>query len=155
MAFGGAVMPTPAPAGTKSTPRRGFPGLSHEQLLAAVPAPNAALRSEPRGDAIRLWVPVQRRWWLQKPLGWFLPLRREKGIELDRVGSEVWRACDGRRSVEQIVEGFAGRHQLGFHAARLPVVQFLQSLVERNLIALIVPESPLEGAPPASQGRAS
>jgi coenzyme PQQ synthesis protein D (PqqD) len=133
-------MPAAVPRAVKAGAPRGFAGLSHEQLLAAVPAQNAAVRVEARGEALVLWLPVRRRWWLQRPLGWLLPLRREKGIELDRIGGEVWRACDGERTVERIVEDFAERHQLGFHAARLPVVHFLQSLVERNRVALLVPE---------------
>jgi hypothetical protein len=137
-----------APGATAaSSTRRGFAGLSHEQLLATVPVPNEAVRAERRGDSLVLWVPLRQRWWLQQPLGWLLPLRREKGIELDRMGVEVWQACAGGHTVERIVEEFAARHQLGFHAARLPVVHFLQSLAERNLVALAVPEEVSAAAP--------
>jgi hypothetical protein len=95
-------------------------------------------------------VPIRRRFWLTG-LAWFLPFRKEKGIALDAVGSTVWVACDGRRRVEEIVEGFAARHQLRFHEARLSVGQFLRSLVERNLLVLAVPsaEGPRAVAPPA------
>jgi hypothetical protein len=113
--------------------------LSHAQLLEAVPTPNRAVRCETRGDSVLLWVPLRQRWWLQRTFGWLLPVRREKGISLDRIGSEVWRACDGEQTVEQIVAAFAGRHQLRFHEARAAVSEFLGSLVTRNLLVLVVP----------------
>lgn len=125
---------TPTPV---ATPPR-LADLSHAQLLAAVPTPNGAVRCESRGDSLLLWVPLQQRWWLQRSLGWLLPVRREKGISLDLIGSEVWRACDGESTVEQIVAAFAERHQLRFHEARAAVSEFLGSLVARNLMVLAV-----------------
>jgi hypothetical protein len=119
--------------------RQRLADLSHAQLLAAVPKPNGAVRCEARGDSVLLWVPLRQRWWLQRSLGWLLPVRREKGISLDRVGSEVWRACDGESTVEQIVASFAARHQLRFHEARAAVTDFLGSLVTRNVLVLVVP----------------
>jgi len=58
-------------------------------------------------------------------------------VELDALGRQVFVACDGSRTTEQIVEEFAERHRLRFHEARLSVLTFLRSLVERNLVALV------------------
>jgi hypothetical protein len=113
-------------------------------LLLTVPAANGAVRAEPSGDGLLLWVPVRRRWWMGPPLGWLLPFRAERGIALDAIGREVWGACDGQRTTEQIIEAFAARHRLRFHEARLSVLTFLKSLVERNLIVLVATE---EGGP--------
>jgi dephospho-CoA kinase len=74
------------------------------------------------------------------PLGWVLPFRKEKGVELDALGEEVFRECDGERRLEQIIERFAERHRVRFHEARQSVVQFLSLLFERKLITLSVPE---------------
>jgi hypothetical protein len=109
------------------------------QLLDAVPMCNRAVRVERRGNALILWVPIQRRWWMSGPLGWFLPFRGEKGIELDALGQQVWQACDGERCIEEIVEEFAAEHRVRFHEARLSVMQFLRALMQRNLVALVVP----------------
>lgn len=114
---------------------------AEEALLDAWPAANGAVRAEHRGDALVLWVPIHRPWWLRGPLSWLLPLRREKGIALDELGREVWNACDGNRRLEDIIESFAERHQIRFHEARLCVLAFLRSLMERNLVVLAVPES--------------
>jgi hypothetical protein len=87
-----------------------------------------------------LWVPLHRRWWTQAPFSWVFPFREEKGIELDAIGREVWAEYDGRRTLEQIIDGFAARHRVRFHEARVSVVQFSSSLFERRLITVRAPE---------------
>jgi hypothetical protein len=111
-------------------------------LLDAVPTKNLALRLEPRGSGLLVWVPIRKRWWMRSPIGWILPFRSEKGVELDALGRQVFVACDGSRTTEQIVEEFAERHRLRFHEARLSVLSFLKSLVERNLVALVASKDP-------------
>lgn len=121
----------PAGAGPGSAP------LDILDLLAMIPVRNGAVRSQVHKGTLILYVPTQRRWWMG-PLS-LLPgvrFRMEKGHALDRLGEEVWLACDGRRSVEAIVEGFADRHKLRFHEARLSVMAFLRMLAQRNLVAL-------------------
>jgi hypothetical protein len=112
------------------------------ELLLAVPTANRAVRVEPQGQGMVLWVPVRQRWWMGPPLGWFLPFRKERGVALDAIGRQVYVACDGVHTTEQIIEQFAERHRLRFHEARLSVLAFLRSLVERNLIVLVTAEGP-------------
>jgi hypothetical protein len=110
-------------------------------LLDAVVVKNAAVRLEERGDAYVLWVPIRRRWWMRGLLGWLLPFRDEKGIALDALGRELWSECDGERSLETLIERFAARHRLRFHEARLSVQAFVRSLMERNLVALVLADA--------------
>lgn len=125
--------------------------------LAAVPTPNGAVREQPPHPAsprsadrepeaaraaergVTLFVPLRRRWWSRGPVGWLLPLRTRRGVALDALGTRVWRACDGQRSVGQIVHDFADRQNLGFHEARLLVSTFLRQLTERSLLVLVFP----------------
>jgi hypothetical protein len=122
-----------------------------DQLLDAVPVCNRAVRVERHADSVLLWVPIRRRPWMRGPLAWLLPFRKEKGIALDVVGTEIWSACDGLCRVEDIIERFAERHKLRFHEARVSVSSFLKSLCERNLLVLAVPSAstgePNPGAP--------
>ena len=118
------------------------PELARAELLDTIPTRNAAVRTERRGKALILWIPIRRRWWTRGLFGWLLPFRKEKGIALDALGQEVRSACDGDRRVEEIIEDFADRHTLRFHEARSSVTQFLRSLVERRLVALVVPGEP-------------
>lgn len=115
------------------------PKIEPERLLDAVPTANRAVRIERRGQSVVLFVPIQPSFWTGPPFSWFLPFRKERGFALDALGQEVFSACDGRRTLEEIVEAFAARHRIRFHEARVSVTQFLRTLSERNLVALIVP----------------
>jgi Coenzyme PQQ synthesis protein D (PqqD) len=111
------------------------------EMLDAVPVRNEAVRSETAAGELVLRVPLEPRWYLCPPVTWLLPVRRERAVALDRLGEEVWRACDGERTVEQIVEAFAARHHLRFHEARLSVMRFLQDLTRRGLVVMVVPRT--------------
>lgn len=111
-----------------------------DQLLDAVPVTNQSVRLEMRDDGMIVFLPLQRRWWMQPPFSWLMNYRTERGLALDSLGREVYEACDGQSTVESIIEAFAQRHQVRFHDARLSVLQFLRSLVQRNAVALVVAE---------------
>lgn len=119
--------------------------LDPSQMLDLVPAANRAARAEHHGQTLILYVPIQKRWWMRGPLSWILPFRSEKGVALDSLGREVWEACDGRRTIEHIAEAFAARHRVRFHEAKLSVVTFLRSLVERGVVVLVL-KKPVETA---------
>ena len=106
-------------------------------VLDVVPVVNVAVRIERQRSGLLLWVPLRQRWWMGPPLSWLLPFKHEKGIALDSLGREVLEACDGKSTIERIVEDFANRHQLRFHEARQSVLMFLKMLVERNVVALV------------------
>ena len=107
-----------------------------QRLLAAVPVGNEAVRREDRGESVVLFLPLKKKWWMPI-VSRFLPIRTEQGFQLDGLGLEVWQACDGQHTTEQIVENFAQRHRLTFHEARLTVLQFLRMLVQRNLVVMV------------------
>jgi Coenzyme PQQ synthesis protein D (PqqD) len=112
--------------------------LEQSRVLSTTPTQNSAVRVQATAKGVVLFVPVSQPAWL-RALAWALPLRREKGFALDALGKEVWLACDGSRSFEAIVVEFAARHQLRFHEARALVAQFVRTLSERKLVALVVP----------------
>lgn len=130
--------------GTGSAPQPGRQatqeesGLTWAGVLDAVPMHNQAARTEASDkDATVVYVPVRKRWFNGPPFTWLLPLRNEKRYVLDPVGAEVWRACDGRTTVEAIVEGFARRHRVTFHEARVQVLQFMKSLMENAMLVAV------------------
>ncbi|HEY3237708.1 MAG TPA: PqqD family protein [Polyangiaceae bacterium] len=108
-------------------------------FLDATPTVNQAVRVERHGETILLYVPIQQRWWMEGVLTWLLPFRKEKGVALDAIGRQVWEACDGKRTLEQIIEQFGGRHKIRFHEARISVMQFVRLLVRRGLLVLAMP----------------
>lgn len=108
------------------------------RLLEMVPTKNSALQVERKPEGLIVWVPLHRPAWMAGFLASFLPLRSKKGYALDVLGSEVFDACDGTHTVEQIIEAFAERHRVRFHEARQSVQTYLRWLVERKVIALVL-----------------
>ncbi|NJL30464.1 MAG: PqqD family protein [Phycisphaerales bacterium] len=107
-------------------------------MLDAVPLPNQSAQVDHRDNgSLVIYVPLRQRWFMQPPWSWLLRVRQQAGYELDGLGREVWEACDGKRTVENIIDNFAARHHLRFHEARLSVMAFLQQLVRRGVIVLV------------------
>ncbi|MEX0886591.1 MAG: PqqD family protein [Phycisphaeraceae bacterium] len=109
-------------------------------LLDAVPTVNQAVRVKQQGKALVLRVPIRQPWWMGPPLGWFCQFRDEKRYVLDEQGQELWRMCNGKRRTEEIIERFATRHQLRFHEARVAVMEYLGTLLKRNLMVMVLPQ---------------
>ncbi|MHC4717347.1 MAG: PqqD family protein [Planctomycetota bacterium] len=107
------------------------------QFLAAVPHQNTAIKTEPRAEGVLVSVPVRRPGWLIPPISWVLPWSQHRRVELDAAGSEVLDMVDGRRTVEDIVETFAGNHKLTFRESQVAVTQFLRQLVQRGIVVIV------------------
>ena len=114
--------------------------LNATDLLASVPVRNEAVKVEHKTQTeLLLTVPLRRRWYMKPPVSWLVPTRPMRKIALDGLGAEFWQLCDSRRTMEQIIDMFAQRHDLTFHEARLSLSQFARSLAERGLIVLVGP----------------
>jgi hypothetical protein len=106
-------------------------------LLRSIPVPNTSARSEKcDGGGLLIRIPIRRPSYLVPPLSWVLPFSSERRVRLDSVGSAVLALCDGRRTIEGVVESLAAEHGLTFHEAQVPVMQFLRPLTERGVIAI-------------------
>lgn len=113
--------------------------LDRQQALGCVPLKNPQAKEERKQEGILLEYPVK-----VKPF--FRGLSRlvtgkesqsiKRKIQLDTMGSGVWRLIDGKRSVEEVTELFRERHQLDRREAEISVSTFLKELGKRGLIAL-------------------
>ena len=83
-------------------------------------------------------VATVRPRWMVPPLRWIVPYKPERILRLDKLGSLVWELCDGRRTVEQIIDRFAERHHLSFHEARVSVTSYLKELLSRGALAVVM-----------------
>ena len=112
--------------------------ISLEAILSAVPMHNEAVDcTKDSEDEIVLRVPLRKRWYTGKPFSLVFPFRTHRAVALDRTGREVWKACDGKKRTEDIIEYFADQHHLSFHEARVGVLEFLKSLTRRGLIVIV------------------
>jgi hypothetical protein len=107
------------------------------QLYDSVPVRSAAARETPLPDGLILEIPGRnptgRGWWMAR---WFLPRNPIVRLQLDPLGLQVYRACDGHATVREIIRAFADEHRLGFIEARLLVTTFLRTLIQRGLVGM-------------------
>ncbi|MCX6378847.1 MAG: PqqD family protein [Armatimonadetes bacterium] len=71
---------------------------------------------------------------VKKRLAQWMKVPNERTVELDEVGAYVWELCDGKHTVEQIVQLTAGAYKMNRREAEVSVTMFLQMLHERNFI---------------------
>jgi hypothetical protein len=121
----------------KSDVRGDAARMAVSRMLAAVPHQNAAMTVEPAGAGLLVTVPVRRPNWLVPPLSWVLPFPGHRRVQLDAPGSQVLRLCDGRRTVEEVIETFAKEHKLSFREGQVAVTAFLRELLRRGMVALV------------------
>jgi hypothetical protein len=110
--------------------------MTPEQMLRCIPCQNQAMRMQPEPGGALVTVPLRRAWWARAPLTWVFPISRERRIQLDSVGSAVLGLCDGRRTVEDVIDSVMQQHHLTFQEARVAVMQFIRLLTERGVVAL-------------------
>lgn len=123
--------------------RQKTPQLDREAALTAVPVRNPHVEFEEAGDALVLSYPLAPSrslrllaWFMKRFSGDAPPPRRK--VELDTVGSRVWRLCDGKHQVREIAEDIAREYRLPEHEAEHSTVLFLRTLASRGLIGIVV-----------------
>ena len=108
-------------------------------MLSARPVRNSAAEARP-GEPSGVLVTVKRKrpWYFRPPFSWILRPRYRKTVVLDEVGAELWNLCDGKRTVEEIIDEFSSAHRLSFHEARVATTNYMKTLVERGVLAIAV-----------------
>jgi Coenzyme PQQ synthesis protein D (PqqD) len=119
---------------------RAYSQLTKNQALALVPVRNIESTEESleTGDIVIHYPVSMRPWmakWIQRVKG-PAPQIGSRKLQLDRLGTEVWKLIDGQRTVQEIVNAFAGSHQLETREAEMAVTQFLRDLGKRGVIGL-------------------
>jgi len=132
--------------------RRRGPPVDRRRSLALKPLRNPGVTWHPHEDAapgaVTIEIPLRRRA-VPKPLIWVaskLARRQPPGtrkLELDPVGSFVWRSADGTRTMRQLIWLLAAEYQLNRRDAEVALLEFLRKLSSRNLIAFAhIPGAP-------------
>ena len=114
------------------------PRLTPEQVLTSRPLRNPNLSAEELGDG-GLRILAQRRddWWIRL-LGALFPIPRQRRIELDSVGRQVWELCDGEHTLRQMIDAFQKRHKLTRTEAEWSLRNYLRDLGKRGLVGFAV-----------------
>jgi hypothetical protein len=114
-----------------------------EAMLRAVLIQNRAarvVREDPDGS-LTLAVPTRKPPFMRWLFSWLIRVPKERLTVLDPMGAAIWKACDGRRSVEAIVVQFGTFHHLSFHESRVSVTSYVTSLLRRGVLAVAVDSS--------------
>jgi len=111
-----------------------------DDMLKATLLPNRAartVREEPDGS-MTLAVPTRKPSFFRGLINWLVRVPKERLTLLDPLGAGIWKACDGKRTVEEIVVRFATLHHLSFHESRVSVTGYVTSLLRRGVLAVAV-----------------
>ena len=115
------------------------PKLTKQRALASYPVRNQTV--EWRGDGAETVLVVRRREdWVGRLLTLFFVVPKERKIELDPVGSYVWRHCDGQHTVAELIQDLAQKYKLNRKEAEVSLTAFLRQLGRKRLIAIAVPK---------------
>ena len=120
------------------SPRGTTPPIDRDQALEARAVTADVFERAPLphgGQRITFWVTPGK--WHRRLLR--LPERVQRSFEFAAFGADVLDLCDGRRTVNEIVETFVRRRKLDPNEGRKAVLVFLRSLVERGIVAMVVP----------------
>ena len=110
------------------------PSVNVMEALQSIPAlnPNVTFEEDRDGRTV-VCVPVQRRkgFW-----GRFqMPVSTHR-IRLDEIGAFVVSQINGERTVQELIDAFAGKYRVGSREAKLCMADFLKSLAGRNVISI-------------------
>lgn len=116
------------------------PTLTREESLNAVAVANRAVQTRERdGGAITLVVPFHASPMVEKISRWLgTTSGGERTIELDAVGSFVWRLCDGQTPVREMIQRLAERYKMNRKEAEVALTTFLRTLASKGLVAIAV-----------------
>jgi len=119
----------------KKTPR-----ITRDESLDAVVVRNRAVQArENEGGGITLIVPFRASALVRRLSGYLGAADRgERKIELDEVGSFVWRMCDGQSRVREMIARLAEKYKLNRKEAEVSLTTFLRTLAARRLVVIAV-----------------
>lgn len=116
------------------------PQLTKSRALTLTPVKNMdAAEVILNSGVVVIHYPVTMRPWMAKWIRRFKgssPQMGSRKLQLDTLGTQVWKMIDGKRTVRDIVDTFARTHQLPRREAEMAVTQFLRDLGKRGLVGM-------------------
>ena len=110
-------------------------GLTREQAMNGRPvAGEITARQALSNGGERISIRVRPGKWHRILLR--LPEKISREYELDAYGVNLVNLCNGKRSVEEIVEQFACEQRLDTYEAERAVVDYLQTLMRRGIVSM-------------------
>ncbi len=124
--------------------RRPVPLLTRQQALQAIPIRNPALQWQENDDGVAVIVLPRRKDTTGKILAWAFSVPESRPVVLDEVGTFVWKLCDGRHSMAEIVSLLSKEYKLNKREVELSLNEFFKMLSKRGMLMVAVPNEVLE-----------
>ena len=123
------------------------PDMDRTQVMKAFPVRNQLITWEidDKGEAA-LVIPQKETLWLRLVSKLFM-LPGKRVIVLDSIGTYVWRMCDGKHTISQIIKGIQNQYQLTRKEAETSLFTFMQQLGKRNFIQFAIPKQNTSAIP--------
>lgn len=116
--------------------------LTREESLGAIPIRNPEVEwtdvDGETGPEILLTVPPPKGGMVKYLRPILMLPNKPRQLQLDVMGSHVWRLCDGERSVEDVGEVLRQEYKLSYREAMLSLTSYLKTLGKRGLMAFAV-----------------
>jgi hypothetical protein len=113
--------------------------LSRKEALACIPFRNPEVEEQNKDEGILLIYYISIKPLFHSLVKKFTSTdgsKVKKKLQLDPLGTSVWKIIDGKRSVQEIAGAFQQEHQLDQREAEAAITAFLKDLGKRGLIAL-------------------
>jgi hypothetical protein len=111
-----------------------------DQCLSATPVRNPQAQERDLADGrLELALPCLKPW----PIRIFSRRDRKtflRRFELDPLGADIWRQMDGTRTVGTLIEYLVRTCSLAPQQGQQSMISFLQMLMTRGLVGLVVAE---------------
>ena len=115
------------------------PHLSRTDALCCIPVRNPLVSENRLDSGVLLSYPETLKPWfagILRRMKKESELRRMRKLQLDILGTGVWDLVDGKSTVTEIIDSFAGLHQLYHKEAEVSVIQFLRELGRRGIVGM-------------------
>jgi hypothetical protein len=136
--------------------RKKPPRLSRDVSFATIPVRNELLEyEEDEQGLVSVKIPRKDTRWV-KAMSKIMYVPASRVISLDEIGSYVWRMCDGKTTVKELIDDFRTKYKLSRKEAEIFMVTFLRTLTQKGIIGLAVPTAEPGQEEPSSaknQGR--
>jgi len=118
--------------------KKGGLQFTRDDVLKSCPVRNSLIKWEETEDGeVSLVVPQKRTLWVRAISKVFM-LPSSRVVVLDEVGSFVWTMCDGRNSIDSMVNTLRNKYKLTRKEAETSLLAYFRKLGKRGIIGFAV-----------------
>ena len=110
------------------------PPISKQKIFTLRPVRHSAIEWDTTDDDEALLKIPHRKDRMAKAMTFWFHIPQTRAVQLDEVGTSVWKMCDGEHSVETIVKEISRKYKMNRREVEMSVASYLQMLAERHFI---------------------